>query len=249
MDAIENIKSGSIESPPNPDIDSMIETSFWRDTLYEIISTMDPWDIDIAELATRYSKKVDKMQEMNFRIPANVVIVSSVLLRMKAEIAGFGGNGAFNLDEFADYEDVSMDEFECAQPDGGHIGGGNGDMIVPLDIKPKRVPKRRVTAMELIAAIQQVLEDKVIRKRITESIGEKKTIVININTDIRKLIEETYNRVIDILSRKDVALFSELANNRDEVISTFISLLHLSNKQRLKLTQEKIFDEIYIHSA
>lgn len=238
MDAIENLA--------RPDIDSMIENSFWRDTLYEIINTMDPWGIDIAELATRYSKKVERMQEMNFRVPANVIIVSSVLLRMKSEILGFEGNGSFNLEEFVDPED--MGEFGYLQSGERHIDGGNGEMFIPLDVKPRRVPKRRVTAMELIAAIQQVLEDKVIKRKISEKVIEAKPIVINLNIDIRELIEETYKRVMDILSRKDVALFSELANSRDEIISTFVSLLHLSNKQKLKLTQEKIFDEIYIHS-
>lgn len=243
MDAIEN--PAKVE---RADIDSMIETSFWRDTLYGIISTMNPWDIDIVELAARYSTRIEEMQEMNFRIPANVVIVSSVLLRMKAEIMGFGENGAtFNLDEFADHED--MGDFEYSQYDGAHGGDGNGGMVVPVEITPKRVPKRRVTAIELIAAIQQVLEDKIIKKKITDGISERKTLVINIDTDIRQLIEETYNKVMDILSRKDVALFSELAKSTDEIIITFMSLLHLSNKQKLKLKQEKIFEEIYIHSS
>lgn len=232
----------SIENFTKADIESMIETSFWKDTLYEIISTMNPWDIDIVELATRYSKRVEQMQEMNFRIPANVIIVCSVLLRMKSEIIGFGGNGSLNLDEFSG----DADEFGYTQTEGKCMDGGNGEIFVPLEIMPRRVPKRRVTAMELIAAIQQVLEDRIIRKRISEEF-EKKTIVINLDADIKQLIKETYNRVMDILSRKDVVLFSELARSRDEIISTFVSLLHLSNKQKLKLTQRKIFDEIYIH--
>lgn len=241
MDSIENI-----ENFTNTDIESMIETSFWKDTLYEIISIMNPWDIDIVELATHYSKRVEQMQEMNFRIPANVIIVCSVLLRMKSEIMGFGGNGSLNPDEFSDPED--MGEFGYSQTEGRCMDGGNGEIFVPLEITPRRVPKRRVTAMELIAAIQQVLEDRIIRKKISEEFIEKKTIVINLDADIRQLIKETYNRVMDILSRKDVVLFSELANSRDEIISTFVSLLHLSNKQKLKLTQRKIFDEIYIHA-
>ncbi len=243
MDFAENLtKEGNFA---NADIDSMIENSFWRDTLYEIINTMDPWGIDIAELATRYSKKVERMQEMNFRVPANVVIVSSVLLRMKAEIVGFEGNGSFNLEEFVDPED--MGEFGYLQSGERHIDGGNGEMFIPLDVKPKRVPKRRVTAMELIAAIQQVLEDKVIKRKISENVIEAKPIVINLNIDIRELIEETYNKVMGILSKRDTVLFSELTGSKEEIITTFISLLHLWNNKRLKLTQERIFDEIYIH--
>lgn len=234
----------SIENFTPPDIESMIETSFWKDTIYEIIQTMDPWDVDIVELATRYSKRIEQMQEMNFRIPANVVIVSSVLLRMKSEVIGLGGNGSFNLDGLIDPEETG--EFEYFQPEKQQMEGGNGDTFIPLEIKPKRVLKRRVTAMELITALQQILEDKAIKKKV-ENLSEKKTILINIDIDIRQLIEETYNKIMEILSRKDVVLFSELAGNKEEIIATFISLLHLSNKQKLKLSQERIFDEIYIH--
>ncbi len=78
-------------APAQEALEERIGTSFWRDILYEIISTMDSWDIDITLLASRYSTRVSEMEEMNFRIPANVVIVSAVLLRMKAQFVGFSG--------------------------------------------------------------------------------------------------------------------------------------------------------------
>lgn len=228
----------------------MIQTAFWKDILYEIISTMDPWDIDITELATRYSKKVEKIREMNFRIPANVVIVSSVLLRMKADIVSSKG---IDTSEFApdwlEEGEIALDEFgyplEIESKSKYHTG--NDEFSVPIAIKPKRVPKRRVTAMELIAAIQEVMEDKVIKKKMKEKNGENKDLMISLDRDIKELIKETYNRIMNILSEKEVVLFSELGKGKDEVISVLIPLLHLSNEEKLKLTQEKIFDEIYIH--
>jgi len=230
-------------------LDEMIEKSFWRDVLYEIINTMDPWDIDISELATRYSTKIDRMKEMNFRIPANVVIVSAVLLRMKSQFMKFSDQGFdIGADEFMDEGDLDMEGMGLSIDQGllSALGGmRGGELADSLLVRPKRVPKRRITALELIAAIQQVLEDKALRNRIKDSYVEK-GLVITLNQDIKHLIEETYRRVMEILSRKEEVMFSELAHERDEMVSTFISLLHLSNKQKLKLRQEKMFEELYI---
>jgi segregation and condensation protein A len=232
-------------------LEEKIGTSFWRDILYEIINTLDPWDIDISLLATRYSAKVSEMEEMNFRIPANVVIVSAVLLRMKAQFVGFSGaEQVFSPEDFMDESDLSMDGIDLQDSDIASIigagNGGNGGNGVDLMVKPKRVLKRRITALELIAAIQEVLEDKAIKSRIPDKPVER-NLVIAIHTEIKFLIEETYERVMGILASKDSVMFSELAQGREEIVSTLISLLHLSNNQRLKLRQEKLFDEIYIY--
>lgn len=231
-------------------LEERIGTSFWRDILYEIINTMDPWDIDISLLAGRYSARVSEMEEMNFRIPANVVIVSSVLLRMKAQFVGFSGAAQdFSPDEFMDDSDGSMEGVGSGEPGmDSLIGAGNGGNGGGFDVvvKPNRILKRRITALELIAAIQEVLEDNVVKSRIPAKTVER-SLVIAMRTDIKHLIEETYERVMGILALKEEVLFSELALSREEMVSTFISLLHLSNNQRLKLRQERLFDEIYIY--
>ncbi|RLI88530.1 MAG: hypothetical protein DRO62_03630 [Candidatus Altiarchaeales archaeon] len=232
------------------DIDRMIEGSFWKEILYEIISTLDPWDIDIAELATRYSERVERMQEMDFKIPANVLLVSSVLLRMKADIMASieidPSEFARDLDEypaFNEFDITTYPQVETVERE------DNGDMI-PITIKPKRVPKRRVTAAELIAAIQEVLEDRAIKQKLKKESNGRKTVKITLSRDIKELIEETYKRVIDILSQRknEFVLFSEIAPTKKEIVSTFISLLHLSNDQRISLEQKKIYEEIFIRA-
>ncbi|HDH41175.1 MAG TPA: hypothetical protein ENG12_02035 [Candidatus Altiarchaeales archaeon] len=231
------------------EIDGMIEGSFWKDILYEIISTLDPWDIDIAELATRYSERVERMREMDFRIPANVVLVSSVLLRMKADIMA-----SIEIDpsEFArDLDECPINEFDITTyPQVETVENEDKDDILPITIKPKRVPKRRVTAVELIAAIQEVLEDRAIKQRLKKESNGGKTVKIALSRGIKELIEETYKKVIDILSqkKKEFVLFSEIAPTKKDIVPTFISLLHLSNDRRISLEQKKIYDEIFIRA-
>ncbi|MBD3417293.1 MAG: hypothetical protein GF416_09190 [Candidatus Altiarchaeales archaeon] len=221
----------------------------WRDILYSVLKGMDPWDIDVIELATRYSKKVDEMREMNFRIPANVVLVCSVLLRMKADII------TPRQEEYPDLSASLNFIFESDYPVSALLGGEAEPY--PITIKPARVLTRRVTADELIDAIQDVLRDKSRKaeraalkaaRKLEEAEGPTE-LVLEPQINILDIIEDTYRKVMDILSNKEVAVFSEMAKTRDEMLHLFLSLLHLSNSERLVLSQEQLFGEIYIKPA
>ncbi len=218
----------------------------WRDILYEVLRGMDPWDVDLVELATRYSKKVDEMREMNFRIPANVILVCSVLLRMKADIM------TPQEDEYLDYG-TSLDFiFNSDYPISALVGDAEP---YPIAVKPARVLTRRVTADELIDAIQDAMRErtrKVERAAAKAACREEEVhedVVLEPEINILEVIEDTYRRVMDILSGKDVVLFSEMARTRDEMLHVFLSILHLSNSERICLSQEQLFGEIYIRPA
>ncbi len=246
------------------DIDHLIETTSWKDILYEVVDSMDVWDVNLSELATRYAGKVAQMGEADFKIPANVVLVSSILLRMKADLVSFSyldddtPESEFEPEpEFDEYVDV-----EYPMPDKSNPID-NGD--IPLTIKPRRVPRRRITLVELVAAIQVVLKTKksTLKRKYTRS-----KIIIPVERDIGELIDEVYARIVEILDKKKKIIpsklvkesviskedkkdngnsvtFSELVREED-VVKTFISVLHLTNNQKLKLRQEQIFGEIFI---
>jgi segregation and condensation protein A len=225
------------------------EDATWRDILFSVLKGMNPWDIDLVELATRYSQKVDEMREMNFRIPANVVLVCAVLLRMKADIL------TPKKEEYTDFA-ASLDFiFNSDYPIAAILGGDTEPY--PISIKPARTLTRRVTADELIMAIQDALVDKskmleraAIRasQKLQES-DNPTELVLEPEINILEVIEQTYRKVMDIISGRESVTFSDLAKTKDEVLQVFISLLHLSNSQRVTLTQERLFGEIYIKPA
>lgn len=230
------------------DFDTLIESQelTWRDILYETIKEIDPWDIDISELASKYAEKVRQMKEMNFKIPGNVLLVSSVLLRMKADI--------LNPEEAEPYNDLS-DSFQFFFGEEIPQYSASEDVEetdYTLGIMPKRVIKRRVTADELIGAIEKALSEYTVKKSrlLDRKFQEEdvKVLILSEDFDLPKVIEETYNTVLELLSKKEVVLFSELAKTKNEIISTFLSLLHLSNTEQVHLMQEKLFGEIYIRN-
>lgn len=216
----------------------------WRDILYSVLKGMDPWDVNLVELASRYSQKVDEMKLMNFRIPANVVLVCSVLLRMKADIL------TPRKEEYADYATSLNFIFNSDYPISALLGGQDNEPY-PIAVKPARVLTRRVTATELIEAIQDALAErtKTLEKaaiRAQEKDDRITELVLEPEINILEIIESTYNRVINALANRDCVPFSEMAKTKDEILFIFMSLLHLSNSQRVVLTQERLFGEIFI---
>jgi len=182
-----------MEKIQNEVLDEVIERGLWKDVLYEIISSMDPWDIDIVELSNRYIMKIQEMREINFRIPTNVLIVCSILLRMKSEIL-----------RFRDKDDSTKndDESEITSEDYSSTEEQNETNIFDADIAliPRRVPKRSVTAEELISAIQSVLESSRIERKRKIFAGEQ-MMIVETEEDLKEAMEEIYNKICTILSK------------------------------------------------
>ncbi|MBD3262391.1 MAG: hypothetical protein GF334_12130 [Candidatus Altiarchaeales archaeon] len=218
----------------------------WRDILTQVLVDMNPWDVDLIEIATRYTQKVEEMRDMNFQIPGNVLIVSAVLLRMKADIlAPKKAEDTYNL------RDQLLFVFDSDYPVEALVGQEQDPY--PLEVKPSRMVKRRVTAEELIDAINGVLfEKKRVKKNKLAERGRPEVydIVVGGEKDIVLLVEETFEAIIKQLTRlpgRSEVVLSEIAKSREELISMFLSLLHLVTDKRLKIRQEALYEEIYIN--
>ncbi|OQX21661.1 MAG: hypothetical protein BWK75_02760, partial [Candidatus Altiarchaeales archaeon A3] len=224
------------------------EGEFWKDALYEIISTMDPWNINIVELAKAYSSKIELMKNLNFRIPATALIVCAVLLRMKADV--------LMLDESKGDEDTDADIAENdTYNDYDDENSGLLDKLNLTDISlvPKRILKRKISAEELMNAINEVLKSE--KKEIKRKFAEKRIIEITPSADIRKSIDEIYKKIINFLNNNlnnntnndspDSVKFSQLSDN-ENIVRNFISLLFLSNEGKILLKQDELYEEIFI---
>lgn len=231
-------------------IDSMMEAPHysWRDILQTVLEGMDAWNVDIVELASRYGRKVDEMMDLNFRLPANVVLVSSVLLRMKADL--------LSPDEKRDPYDLRdhmLFVFDSNYPIDAILASGMEEDPYGIQAKPVRSLKRRVTADELIDALQSVLKEnerKAERKyeALEVDVAEKEEdVLLKDEVSIVKLIEETYKSVLERLSGREEVVLSEFARTTEELITTFISLLHLVNDRKVALRQENLYGEVYIN--
>jgi segregation and condensation protein A len=215
----------------------------WEQILYDVVAIedLDPWNLDISVLSRGFTQYIADIKELDFRIPAKWVIIASMLLRMKSDcIKILKTDDEPNGDALVDIDGFD----EIAEPVEGN--GHKLDMD-PLEAVPRRKPVRRITITELVSSLRNVFAAQTRREdRLEERRGR-----INISSeDITKRIENLYKRITGIMSRVkgDEIKFSQLVETweRNQVVDTFLPLVHLDQERMVSCRQEKIFDEIFI---
>lgn len=222
---------------------TIIKKESWDDLIMHVVSTenLDPWDIDLVKLTDSFLDYIEKLERLDFRIPAKVVLVSAILLKLKSEVLNpiirppvvDTPFGTFNLDE-NDFEDIRQ-------------------KVSEIDLQPKimRRVKRKVTLDELIGALKKAVKVQSRRKEKKRKLDRRVGREINVDEeDIEKRIMALMDDIDSLLVQleSEQVQFSKLVKTwkRDEIIGHFMPLLHLSTMGKISVDQEEFFKEIFI---
>jgi len=217
----------------------------WQSLLYELVKTeqMDPWDIDVSQLARRYINVVKKMSAMDLRVSGKVVLAAAILLKIKSTRLLEEDLTQFDNLISGESEESLLQE-EGVEPSKGRMKF-DGLRLIPKTPQPRA---RKVSIYDLVEALQEALEVK--RRRLLREdyvpdmqIPEKKY-------DISQLMSSLYQRVMGFFtsSAGSKLTFEQLvpSDRKEDKILTFIPLLHLANNLKVDLMQETPFGEIEI---
>ena len=214
----------------------IIEKENWEEVIYQIVSleNLNPWDIDLVKLSETFLKYISKIEELDFRIPAKIVFVAAILLRLKADY----------LSIFE--EEETIEEIAQKSP---FVDIVIDPSLIHLGLPMKRMPKRQISLDELMNALNKAL--KVKEKRVERRmIWEQRLEAQITEEDITNRIEKMMGEIEDLMKKmKDEKVtFSQVVKKwkRDEIVSKFIPLLHLEQDQKIETIQEDFFKEIYI---
>ena len=207
------------------DLLEVVQQPTWREFLVDLIAKekMDPWDVDLVQVADAYLTAVREMQALDLRIPANVILASALLLRFKADAISFE-----DVVEEAVEERVLLNE---ELPD--------------LMLRPTRPRVRHVTLDELVRAVESVMRDgrKVMRV-------SSQPIAISIELPQKSMGERmlaVYDRVLQLQDSEGVVLFSQLVSqDYSQVPFMILPILHLAQEDRILAWQDDTFGEIFL---
>ncbi|MEM7825662.1 MAG: segregation/condensation protein A [Candidatus Aenigmatarchaeota archaeon] len=214
----------------------ILQKENWEEVIYHVVSieNLNPWDIDLVKLADSFLNFIKQIQELDFRIPAKIVFVAAVLLRLKADY--------LSLFE----EEETVEEIAKAQP---FVDLGIDPNLVQLGLPIKRIPKRQVTIEELISALRKALavrERKVERRRVWRARIQAQIT----EEDITKKIDHIMNEIDELMQKLKTSKlkFSQIVEdwNRDQIVDHFVPLLHLEQDEKVVTEQEEFFKDIYI---
>jgi segregation and condensation protein A len=218
----------------------------WQATLHELVNSeqMDPWDVDITILTGKFLDFIKQMKETNLKISGKIILAAAILLRLKSgRFIDFDLTNLENLmnssEEYAEFDEAGNPIYNKANP--------NDFKIFP---RTPQARKRKVSIYDLIGALEKMLESQ--QKKVNAIIPLKPLPPMNLkHADINLVIQDVQKRLFAHCdaNNTDKLKFSNIvpSDRKEDVISTFVPLLHLTNQRLTDLNQEVAFNDFDIH--
>src|SRR3989344_356509 len=209
----------------------------WQSIIYDLVRTeeMNPWDIDISILSSKYLEIIRNLKKMNFAISGKVILASAILLKLKSKKLIEEDLARFNEIINPSNEDINLLE------DDEEFYEENRLLLIPKTPQPRR---RRISVEDLVSALERALNVNT-RRSIRDFMDYSPAKTVEIpkkKIDINQLIKDIYGRLVNFFSIGNKRLtFKEFVNSdrKEDIIMTFLPLLHLDNERRINLEQEK----------
>ena len=216
----------------------------WEGVLARLTSDMDPWDIDLSELARRYRAYLRALQENDFEVSGRMVVTCSVLLRMKSdELLAM----EYRTDRdglVAELEDaIEQEEFLWEEPPNPE------EFSLPV----LRRPRRQVTLGDLRTALTSAL--KVSRRRAerlldyveVEDFDPFESFEIG-GIDFSDRLHSLLSKIKNFLSGRRVLSFFRLLEkgDKEERVQRFFEVLHLAASGEIECSQSEFLGDIII---
>jgi segregation and condensation protein A len=216
----------------------------WEATLQRLTADMDPWDIDIAELARRYRQYLEALRELRFEIPGRMVLTCSILLRMKTDIL-LAAARPTEQSEFIETLEKAVEEEVAAWEDPNL----DEEFAFPL----LRQPRRRVTLDDLRGALAAAIT--VSRRRADRLIGrleDDEDVFGHFQIggpDFGNRLHALLIKIKELLKGRRVVSFFRLlehGGDKEERVRRFFEVIHLVADGRISCAQKEFFGDILI---
>ncbi len=210
-------------------INLVIAEHSWEQILYHLVELekLNPEDVDLEKLASAFLTYLKSLRELDFHIPAKIVIICAILLRMKSGKLGFA-------EEFI-VPEIEEEKKKVESPP-----------VEPLDIPLKRQPKRKVSVAELIDALKKIIETRERKERKFSRMRDRIEIS---EEDVTSKIDALYDKICSVFDELSAPItFKKLVGdwNRTRIVNNFVPLLHLAHQNKIDCSQDEFFGEIYI---
>ncbi len=217
---------------------------FWLRAPFRLLTDVtqfrkiDPWDLEIAELITRFVEKMKVYEDINFPILGRAILSAAILYRSKVT----------DLIKIIESTDEQPEDLEALGFD------------IP-EISPSyHISQRPVTFNELVFAFEGLLkQEKRYKHRL--AISRRKALIEPLkippkpirvideeSTKIAKLKKDVYNRLVRLYSQYSRPIkFEELIlpnANKITIVRVFLCILFLSFEIKAKIFQSNDLETI-----
>jgi segregation and condensation protein A len=234
-----------------------MEFELWVRIIKESIDkkNIEPWDINIADIADEYINTIKELRKFDIRLSADVILVGGILLRMKSQILYGECENTFNdEEEMEEMEEINDDNFEYY---GEETDYNDTENIEDENIENKNIEKKKedknkikqknITFNDLISTLKSEL-DKVKKAKPKRKKHKKETPIYDIIEEMEEEydISDLMENLISELQKEGSFVFQNKFSSKKDMVKNFLPSLYLANDGRIEIYQEEIFKEIVL---
>ncbi len=207
----------------------IMEKGTWEDLLIYIVEVekLDAEKLDLIKFIDSFLSYIKIAKELDFRIPAKVLYIAVLLLKLKFKI--------FFEEKQEEKEIIEIPKIDLSK--------------IEISIPIKRFPIAHTTLQDLILALRKVLEQKEKKEiRKIQLSSQKERFKFKFE-EAEKYILETENKINELLKNKEKIEFKEILNefSSEEIALRLFCVLNLEMKNKIQTFQEAPFKEIWIY--
>ncbi len=218
---------------------------------------IDPWNLDIVQVADQYLKAVSELQSSDLKITGKTLLFLAILLRMKSDqLAGI--NYLNPPDDFPDeLEPDFMDGGRVIQP---KLHFRTLDEVIKRRTSTKQPRIRSVTLEDLIRELhkyEEIEKRRSLREKVEKSDSRRMMDYADFTADDiedmahEEFHEDNVSRLRDLLERvlihhESVSLTDIMREGNLDRISAYLALLFLSARGGFSLHQEAFYSELHV---
>lgn len=219
---------------------------------------IDPWNIDIVDVADKYSAQVFQTKAQNLRCTSRVLLFAAILLKMKSDILeGIEITDIVPEEQPEEYDPVddSMYEYEDYVPTNNVI---SFDEVLQRRTSVRLNRNRVVTLRDLIRQLEfyAQLDKKASIKNAHERAKRRVRNYSNLSADdivnlahdeyIKQGVERLRANLEEVLNRQDKIELNELILLGMDKITAYLSLLSLTMEGEYDLVQDEFYSDLYV---
>ena len=212
------------------DLVDLIDVPEWKTILIDLVKRekMNPWDIDVAELAEKYLKKINELEHSSLRVPANAILACAILLKTKSKYLRLS-----SLDD-EEEEPLSAEQKEMFLEE------------IPDLMANRSFREGKISLDELVASIEDIIDATKPRKAKVRDIPR-----MELNFDdfsIEDKLDDVEALIQDRVDSQGIVMFNSLLENNETttLVEMFLAVIFLMNKGKLFAYQTEFFGDIFI---
>ncbi len=213
----------------------LIDQPAWKSILIGLVkgNKMNPWNINVIALADLYWKKIQLLERQDLRVPANAILASAILLKLKARTIKIS---SVEEEDETEAKEISREELAMIEE------------TIPELRGQRQFREGKISLDELVNSIGEILEKTKQKKSI---LRDKALPDFSLEFNKEKAAEQVdhvFERIKERADSQDIVAFSSLLekNTAIEMVYCFMPVLYLTNSGKINAWQEEWFGEIFI---